>query len=83
MATTPLHNAFDTTALFPAPGVAAGIQRAIAVAREARRRPAEATRRGDVRGARGIVDRTFRARRLHAVRRDALRRIAAGPSVSA
>jgi hypothetical protein len=82
MATKPLDDAFEMTT-FPSPGVATGIQRAIAAAREMPPRPADAGRLGDVRGARGIVDRTFRARRLHVFRRAALRRPAAGPSVPA
>jgi hypothetical protein len=82
MATTLLHGAAESTT-FPAPGVAAGLQYAIAAAHEMRPRPDDVSRLGDVEGSRGIVDRTFRARRLHVVRRDALRRLAAGPSASA
>jgi len=82
MTTKRLDGAFEATT-FPAPGVAAGLQRAISAARKMRPRPAGAARLDDAAGTRVVVDRTFRARRLHAVRRDALRRLAAGPSVSA
>ena len=82
MATTLLHGAAELTT-FPGPGVASGLQRAIAAARETRPRPNDASRLGDVEGSRGIVDRTFRTRRLHVARRAALRRLADGPSASA
>jgi len=70
---------------FPARGVAAGIQRAVAAARGTGYRLAGAAyvdRAG--RGAH-VVDRTFQARRLHIVRRESLRRVegASGPSRSA
>ena len=81
MATALLHGAAELTT-FPGPGVASGLQRAIAAARETRPRPDDASRLGDVEQSREIVDRTFRARRLHVVRRDALGRLAAGPSAS-
>jgi hypothetical protein len=72
MATTRFPGALETTP-FPAPGVAAGIQRAVEVARGIGSRGADASRRHGTRESVAIVDRTFHARRLHVVRRDTLR----------
>ena len=74
MATTLLPAASSATT-FPAPGVAAGIQHAVAVAWATGPRPADAAGRDGV-GHR--IDRTFVARRLHVVRRESLRRAARG-----
>jgi hypothetical protein len=81
MATTPFRAASDATT-FPAPVVMAGMQRAIAAAWQTGRRRAISARPD---GVRRSVDRTFVARRLHVVRRDALRRLprAASPSAPA
>jgi hypothetical protein len=84
MATTRLPAPLEATP-FPAPGVAAGVQRAIAAARVIPPRSAGIPPLDGARGAGRVVDRTFAARRLHAVRRSALRGPsgAVGPSVSA
>jgi len=81
MATT-LLPAASTATTFPAPGVATGIQRAVAAAWTTGQRLDGAARPDD---DGRIVDRTFIARRLHVVRRDSLRRAAGavGPSVPA
>ena len=84
MPTTRLPASLDTTP-FPAPGVATGIQRAIAAARVIPSPRAGAAPIDEARGAGRVVDRTFAARRLHVVRRSAPRGPAGavGPSVSA
>jgi hypothetical protein len=81
MATT-LLPAASTARTFPAPGVAAGIERAVATAWATCLRLDGAARRDD---DGRIVDRTFVARRLHVVRRDSLHRAARAvePSVPA
>jgi len=70
MATTPFLAASDATT-FPAPVVMAGMQRAIVAAWQTGPCRPNPGRSG---GVRRPVDRTFIARRLHVVRRDALRR---------
>jgi hypothetical protein len=84
MTTTLLPDALEARH-FPTLGVAAGLQRAIAAARVIPSRPADVARLDGAGRGRSIVDQTFRARRLHVVRRDALYRTkgAVGPSVSA
>jgi hypothetical protein len=82
--TSQLFHVLRISSGFPARGVATGIQRAVAAARETGYRLAGADHLEGVEGAGHNVDRTFPARRRHIVRREALRRAArvSGPSGS-